>query len=44
MPSKTGSVHEVKANLFRVLGHPALKEWIDAAKHEPWLISQYELA
>src|SRR5437660_8570644 len=23
MPSKTGSVHEVKANLFRVLGHPA---------------------
>jgi glutathione S-transferase len=27
-----------------VLGHPAMKEWIDAAKHEPWLIAQYELA
>ena len=27
-----------------VLGHPAIKEWIDAAKHEPWLIAQYELA
>src|SRR6266566_8578516 len=23
MPLKAGSVHEVKANLFRVLGHPA---------------------
>src|SRR6266699_1671652 len=23
MPHKAGSVHEVKANLFRVLGHPA---------------------
>ena len=27
-----------------VLAHPALKEWIDAAKHEPWLIASYELA
>ena len=27
-----------------VLGHPAMKEWIDAAKHEPWLIAEYELA
>jgi glutathione S-transferase len=26
-----------------VLGHPAMKEWIDGAKHEPWLIAQYEL-
>ncbi len=26
-----------------VLAQPAMKEWIDAAKHEPWLISAYEL-
>ena len=26
-----------------VLGHPAMKEWIDAAQHEPWLIDSYEL-
>jgi glutathione S-transferase len=26
-----------------VLGHPAMKEWIDAAKNEPWLIAAYEL-
>lgn len=26
-----------------VLAHPAMKEWIDAAKHEPWLIQAYEL-
>ena len=25
-----------------VLAHPAMKEWIDAAKHEPWLIQAYE--
>ncbi len=25
------------------LGHPAMKEWIDAAAHEPWLIDAYEL-
>ena len=27
-----------------VLGHPAMKDWVDAAKHEPWLIAEYELA
>ena len=27
-----------------VLAHPALKAWIDAAKHEPWLIAEYEFA
>jgi glutathione S-transferase len=27
-----------------VLGHSAMKEWIDAAKNEPWLIAAYELA
>jgi len=26
-----------------VLAYPAMKEWIDAAKNEPWLIQQYEL-
>ena len=26
-----------------VLNHPAMKDWIDAAKHEPWLIAAYEL-
>ncbi|WP_428669236.1 glutathione S-transferase family protein [Reyranella sp.] len=26
-----------------VLAQPAMKEWIDAAKHEPWLIQAYEL-
>lgn len=26
-----------------VLNHPAMKQWIDAAEHEPWLIDQYEL-
>jgi glutathione S-transferase len=25
-----------------VLGHPAMKEWIAAAKNEPWLIAEYE--
>ncbi len=25
-----------------VLAHPAMKEWIDAAKNEPWLIQAYE--
>jgi len=25
-----------------VLGHPAVKEWTDAAEHEPWLIDKYE--
>jgi glutathione S-transferase len=27
-----------------VLAHPAMKAWIDDAKHEPWLIASYELA
>ena len=27
-----------------VLGHPAMKDWISAARHEPWLIAKYELA
>ena len=26
-----------------VLAHPAVKEWMDAARNEPWLIDQYEL-
>ncbi len=26
-----------------VLAHPPMKEWIDAAKNEPWLIAAYEL-
>ena len=25
-----------------VLAHPPMKEWIDAAKNEPWLIAAYE--
>lgn len=25
------------------VNHPFLREWIDAAKHEPWLIDSYEL-
>ena len=26
-----------------VMGHPAVKEWIDAARNEPWLIESCEL-
>ena len=26
-----------------VLAHPPMKEWMDAAKNEPWLIESYEL-
>jgi glutathione S-transferase len=26
-----------------ILGHAAMKEWVSAAKHEPWLIAKYEL-
>lgn len=26
-----------------VLGHPAMKEWVAAAKNEPWLIDAYEI-
>jgi glutathione S-transferase len=25
-----------------ILAHPPMKEWIDAAKNEPWLIAAYE--
>ena len=27
-----------------VMNHPAMKDWIDAAKHEPWLIAEAELS
>ena len=27
-----------------VLAYPPMKEWVDAAKNEPWLIASYELA
>ena len=27
-----------------VLAHPAMKEWVDAARNEPWLIEKYEPA
>jgi glutathione S-transferase len=26
-----------------VLAHPPVKEWVDAAKNEPWLIEKYEM-
>ena len=35
---------ETDAYCNAVLAQPAMKDWIDAAKHEPWLISAYELA
>jgi glutathione S-transferase len=35
---------DAEAYCRAVLGHPAMKEWTDAANHEPWLIAQYELA
>lgn len=34
---------DAEAYCAAVLAHPAVKEWIDAAKHEPWLIDKYEL-
>jgi glutathione S-transferase len=34
---------ETDAYCNAVLAQPAMKDWIDAAKHEPWLISAYEL-
>jgi glutathione S-transferase len=34
---------DAEAYCATVLAHPAVKEWIDAAKHEPWLIDKYEL-
>jgi glutathione S-transferase len=33
---------DAEAYCAAVLGHPAMKEWIDAAKNEPWLIAAYE--
>ncbi len=33
---------DAQAYCAAVLGHPAMKEWIDAAEHEPWLIDKYE--
>jgi glutathione S-transferase len=26
-----------------VLAYPPMKEWVDAAKNEPWLIESYEM-
>jgi glutathione S-transferase len=34
---------DAEAYCTAVLAHPAMKEWVDAAKHEPWLIASYEL-
>jgi glutathione S-transferase len=34
---------DAEAYCAAVLALPAVKEWIDAAKHEPWLIDKYEL-
>ena len=33
---------DAQAYCAAVLGHPAMKEWVDAAEHEPWLIDKYE--
>ncbi len=33
---------DAEAYCNAVLNHPAMKEWIDAAQHEPWLIDRYE--
>jgi glutathione S-transferase len=35
---------DTEAYCKRVLARPAMQEWIAAAKNEPWLIQQYELA
>jgi glutathione S-transferase len=34
---------DANAYCTAILAHPAMKEWIDAAKHEPWLIAKVEL-
>jgi glutathione S-transferase len=34
---------DAEAYCKAVLAHPAMKEWVDAAKNEPWLIAKYEL-
>ena len=31
------------AYMEAILGHPWMKEWIDAAQEEPWVIEQYEV-
>ena len=33
---------DAEAYCTAVLGHPAVKAWVDAAEHEPWLIDKYE--
>jgi glutathione S-transferase len=33
---------EAKSYCDNVMKHSAVAEWVDAAKHEPWLIEQYE--
>jgi glutathione S-transferase len=35
---------DTEAYCKAVLAHPAMQEWVAAAKNEPWLIQQYELA
>ena len=35
---------DAEAYCKTVLAYPAMQEWIAAAKNEPWLIQQYELA
>jgi glutathione S-transferase len=32
------------AYMEAILGHPWMREWIDAAQEEPWVIEHYELA
>jgi len=34
---------DAEAYCTAVLSYPAMKEWIDAAKHEPWLIDSAEM-
>jgi glutathione S-transferase len=35
---------DAEAYCETVLAYPAMKDWIDAAENEPWLIERYELA
>jgi glutathione S-transferase len=34
---------DAEAYCTAVLAHPAMKDWVAAAKNEPWLIAKYEL-
>jgi glutathione S-transferase len=34
---------DAEAYCKAILGHTAMKEWVDAANHEPWLIARCEL-